>query len=34
MELDELRERLTDPAWPFVPDGRVVARRWLADTGR
>ncbi len=34
MELDELRARLDDPSWPFVPDGRVVALRWLSDTGR
>lgn len=25
-----LRDRLADPAWPWVPDGAWVARRWLA----
>lgn len=29
MEIDELRERLADPSWPFVPDGRAAAERWL-----
>lgn len=30
--LDELRARLADPArWPFAPDGRAAAERWLAD---
>jgi len=26
----ELRSRLADPSWPFVPDGRVGFERWLA----
>ncbi|MFP5021258.1 NUDIX hydrolase [Pseudonocardia phyllosphaerae] len=30
--LDELRGRLADPAWPWVPDGAWVARRWLASS--
>lgn len=34
MELDELRSRIGDPSWAFVPDGREVARRWLGRTGR
>jgi 8-oxo-dGTP pyrophosphatase MutT (NUDIX family) len=38
MELDELRSRIGDPSWAFVPDGREVARRWLSGhtggTGR
>ncbi|MEU6701113.1 hypothetical protein [Pseudonocardia sp. NPDC046786] len=29
--LDELRSRLDPPAYPWVPDGRVVTRRWLGD---
>ena len=29
MTLDELRTRLADPTWPFVPDGRVLVERWL-----
>ncbi|MBW0107134.1 NUDIX domain-containing protein [Pseudonocardia sp. KRD-291] len=29
MEVEELRTRLADPSWPFVPDGRAAARRWL-----
>ncbi|RRO18407.1 NUDIX domain-containing protein [Saccharopolyspora rhizosphaerae] len=31
MPLPELRRRLDDPLWPFVPDGRAFARRWLQD---
>jgi isopentenyldiphosphate isomerase len=31
MTLDELRARLADPDWPFVPDGRVLIEPWLAD---
>jgi isopentenyldiphosphate isomerase len=31
MSVDELRARLADPSWPFVPDGRVLLERWLAD---
>jgi 8-oxo-dGTP pyrophosphatase MutT (NUDIX family) len=30
MPLEELRERLTDPSWPFVPDGRKFVGEWLA----
>jgi 8-oxo-dGTP pyrophosphatase MutT (NUDIX family) len=26
----DLRDRLADPAWPFVPDGRALLERWLA----
>ncbi len=29
MELAELRARLTDPGWPFVPDGRALLEHWL-----
>jgi isopentenyldiphosphate isomerase len=27
---DELRARLADPTWPFVPDGRALIEPWLA----
>ena len=27
----ELRERLADPSWGFVPDGRALLDRLLAD---
>ncbi|HKN95948.1 MAG TPA: NUDIX domain-containing protein [Pseudonocardiaceae bacterium] len=30
MPVAELVERLADPAWPFVPDGRMAVERWLA----
>ncbi|MEV0083498.1 NUDIX domain-containing protein [Saccharopolyspora sp. NPDC050642] len=30
MPLGELRERLNDPGWPFVPDGRQFAEEWFA----
>jgi 8-oxo-dGTP pyrophosphatase MutT (NUDIX family) len=30
MSVSELRTRLADPDWPFVPDGRALALRWLA----
>jgi 8-oxo-dGTP pyrophosphatase MutT (NUDIX family) len=33
MTVDELRHRLADPAWPFVPDGRALVVRWLGDGG-
>jgi 8-oxo-dGTP pyrophosphatase MutT (NUDIX family) len=33
MPLDELRARLRDPAWPFVPDGRALVERWFAERG-
>ncbi|MDI2027277.1 NUDIX domain-containing protein [Saccharopolyspora sp. TS4A08] len=33
MPLAELRERLDDPNWPVVPDGRAFALRWLRDLG-
>jgi 8-oxo-dGTP pyrophosphatase MutT (NUDIX family) len=26
----ELRDRLADPTWPFVPDGRALLDRWFA----
>ena len=32
MTVDELRLRLADPDWPFVPDGRTLVEHWL-DTG-
>jgi isopentenyldiphosphate isomerase len=31
MTADELVDRLADPSWPFVPDGRSAIERWLAD---
>ena len=31
MPVTELRERLDDPLWPFVPDGRQFTRRWLRE---
>jgi hypothetical protein len=30
MTLAELRARLDDPEWPFVPDGRQFAEEWFA----
>jgi isopentenyldiphosphate isomerase len=30
LTVHELRERLADPSWPFVPDGRAFITRWLA----
>ena len=33
MPVAELRARLADPAWPFVPDGRMLVERWFADQG-
>ncbi|WP_239575327.1 NUDIX hydrolase [Actinokineospora baliensis] len=29
MTIDDLRTRLADPTWPFVPDGRLAALEWL-----
>jgi isopentenyldiphosphate isomerase len=29
MTVDELRSRLNDPTWPFVPDGRALLERLL-----
>jgi isopentenyldiphosphate isomerase len=31
LTVDELRTRLADPNWPFVPDGRALVERWLAE---
>jgi isopentenyldiphosphate isomerase len=31
MTPDELRTRLGDPSWPFVPDGRALIESWLPD---
>ena len=31
LDVDELQERLTDPTWAFVPDGRALLDRLLAD---
>lgn len=31
MSVEELRERLDDPDWPFVPDGRRFTERWLTE---
>jgi 8-oxo-dGTP pyrophosphatase MutT (NUDIX family) len=33
MPVATLRERLRDPAWPFVPDGRLLVERWFAACG-
>ncbi|WP_307849980.1 MULTISPECIES: NUDIX domain-containing protein [unclassified Saccharopolyspora] len=30
MRIAELRARLADPAWPFVPDGRQFVEEWLS----
>ncbi|GAA0514424.1 NUDIX hydrolase [Saccharopolyspora subtropica] len=30
MPLPELRERLRDPSWPFVPDARQFVQEWFA----
>jgi 8-oxo-dGTP pyrophosphatase MutT (NUDIX family) len=30
LAIDELRSRLADPTWPFVPDGRAGIERWFA----
>jgi 8-oxo-dGTP pyrophosphatase MutT (NUDIX family) len=27
----ELKARLADPDWPFVPDGRALVERWFAE---
>lgn len=29
LTFDELRARLADPAWPFVPDGRMAIEQWF-----
>jgi hypothetical protein len=31
MPLPQLRARLDDPSWPFVPDGRMLVERWFAE---
>ena len=31
MTVDDLRDRLADPSWPFVPDGRALLDRLVAD---
>jgi isopentenyldiphosphate isomerase len=31
MTPEELRAQLADPTWPFVPDGRALIERWLAE---
>jgi 8-oxo-dGTP pyrophosphatase MutT (NUDIX family) len=33
MPVDALRERLRDPTWPFVPDGRMLVEHWFATRG-
>ncbi|GAA2983540.1 NUDIX hydrolase [Actinokineospora diospyrosa] len=33
MSVDELRDRLGDPSWPFVPDGKLAALEWLRRLG-
>lgn len=32
--VDELRARLAQPDWPFVPDGRALFEKWLRDCAR
>jgi 8-oxo-dGTP pyrophosphatase MutT (NUDIX family) len=32
MTLTELRERLADPGWPFVPDGRQFLEEWFRSS--
>jgi len=34
MTPEELRAQLTDPSWPFVPDGRALIERWYAAQPR
>jgi 8-oxo-dGTP pyrophosphatase MutT (NUDIX family) len=34
LTVEQLRDRLADPAWPFVPDGRALVERWLAERSR
>ena len=34
MPVARLRERLADPSWPFVPDGRVLVERGCARRAR
>lgn len=29
MSIDELRVKLTDPDWPFAPDGQALIEEWL-----
>lgn len=29
MPFDELKEKIFDPQWPMVPDGRAISREWL-----
>ena len=31
MDLAELKKKLADPDWPFVPDGRVAIEKWFAS---
>jgi 8-oxo-dGTP pyrophosphatase MutT (NUDIX family) len=31
LTVDQLRARLADPDWPFVPDGRALVERWLDE---
>lgn len=33
MPVAELRARLADRTWPFVPDGRMLVERWFAERG-
>ncbi|WP_091448655.1 NUDIX hydrolase [Actinokineospora iranica] len=34
MTVADLRARLADPAWPFVPDGRLAALEWFRGLWR
>ena len=34
MTPDDLRAHLADPTWPFVPDGRALIERLLAEVER
>ena len=31
MPVAELRARLRDPSWPFVPDGRMLVEHWFGQ---
>lgn len=33
LSLTELRAKLADPSWPFVPDGRVAIEEWFRRYG-
>ncbi|GLW95030.1 NUDIX hydrolase [Actinokineospora globicatena] len=33
LPLDDLRARLADPSWPFIPDGRLAVEEWFRRRG-